>query len=49
MNQQRDVMITRQVQELHMVVKDNQWILEGPTTISKTENQSVSTTTNTGI
>ena len=30
-----------------MVVKDNQWILGGPTTISKMENQSVSTATNT--
>jgi len=38
MNQQRDAMITRQAQEPHMVVEDNQWILEGPMTISKTEN-----------
>jgi len=31
-----------------MVVEDNQWILGGPTTISKTGNQSVSTATNIG-
>jgi len=41
-------MITRQAQEPHMVVGDNQWILEGQTTISKTENQSVSIATNMG-
>jgi len=41
-------MITRQAQEPHMVVGDNQWILEGQTTISKTGNQSVSIATNTG-
>ena len=41
-------MITRQAQEPHMVVEDNQWILEGQTTISKTENQSVSIATNIG-
>ena len=40
-------MITRQAQEPHMVVEDNQWILGDPTTISKTGNQSVSTATNT--
>ena len=40
-------MITRQAQEPYMVVEDNQWILGGPTTISKMENQSVSTATNT--
>jgi len=32
-----------------MVVKNNQWILGGPTTILKTGNQSVSTATNTSI
>ena len=32
-----------------MVVEDNQWILGGLTTISKTGNQSVSTATNMGI
>ena len=42
-------MITRQAQEPYMVVEDNQWILEDPMTISKTENQSVSTTTNMDI
>ena len=47
MNQQRDATITRQAQKPHMVVEDNQWILGGPTTISKMGNQSVSTTTNT--
>ena len=31
-----------------MVVEDIQWILEGQTTISKTENQSVSIATNIG-
>ena len=31
-----------------MVVEDNQWILEGPTTISKMGNRSVSTAINTG-
>jgi len=31
-----------------MVVEDNQWILGGPTTISKMGNQSVSTAINTG-
>ena len=41
-------MTTKQAQEPHMVVEDNQWILRGPTTISKTENQSVSTATNMG-
>ena len=41
-------MITRQAQEPYMVVEDNQWILGGPTTISKMGNQSVSTTTNMG-
>ena len=46
MNQWGNTTITRQVQELHMVVEDNQWILEGPTTISKTGNQSVSTAIN---
>ena len=46
MNQRRDTTITRQAQEPHMVVEDNQWILEDPMTISKTENQSVSTATN---
>ena len=38
-------MITRQVQEPHMVVEDNQWILESPMTISKMGNRSVSTAT----
>ena len=42
-------MITRQAQEPYMVVEDNQWILEGQMTISKTENQSVSIVTNIGI
>ena len=41
-------MTTKQVQEPHMVEEDNQWILGGPMTISKMENQSVSTTTNMG-
>jgi len=41
-------MITKQAQEPYMVVEDNQWILGGPMTISKTRNQSVSTATNTG-
>ena len=49
MNQWRDAMITRQAQELHMVVEGNQWTLGGPTTISKMENQSVSTAINTDI
>ena len=49
MNQWRDTTITRQAQEPHMVVKDNQWILKDPTTISKIGNQSVSTATNTDI
>ena len=31
-----------------MVVEDNQWILGGPTTISKIKNQSISTATNMG-
>ena len=31
-----------------MVVEDNQWILGGPTTISKMGNRSVSTVINTG-
>jgi len=31
-----------------MVVEDNQWILEGPMTISKMGNQSVLTATNMG-
>jgi len=42
-------MITRQAQEPHMVVKNNQWILGGLMTISKTGNQSVLTATNIGI
>ena len=42
-----DAMITRQAQELHMVVEDNQWILGDLMTISKTGNQSVSIATNT--
>jgi len=41
-------MTTKQTQELHMVVEDNQWILGGPMTILKTGNQSVSTATNMG-
>jgi len=41
-------MITRQAQEPHMVVEDNQWILGDPMTISKMGNQSVSTAINTG-
>ena len=49
MNQWRDATITRQAQEPYMVVEDNQWILEGQMTISKTENQSVSIVTNIGI
>ena len=32
-----------------MVVEDNQWILGGPMTISKTESPSASTATNMGI
>jgi len=41
-------MITRQVQEPHIVEEDNQWILGGPTTVSKMGNQSVLIATNTG-
>jgi len=41
-------MITRQAQKPHMVVEDNQWILKGPMTISKTGNQSVSIATDMG-
>jgi len=46
MSLQRDDTITRQAQEPHIVVENNQWILEGPMTISKMGNQSVSTATN---
>ena len=40
-------MITRQVWESHMVVEDNQWTLESPTTTSKTGSLSASIITST--
>ena len=47
MNLQKDDTITRQVRESHMVVEDNQWTLESPTTTSKMGSPSASTATST--
>ena len=49
MNPQKDDTITRQVRESHMVVEDNQWILESPMTTSKTGSLSALTITSTDI
>ena len=49
MNPQKDNMITRQVQESDMVVEDNQWTLESPTTTSKMGSLSTSTAKSTDI
>ena len=45
MNPQKDDTITRQVPERHMEEGDNQWILESPTTTSKTGNLNASIVT----
>ena len=42
-------MITRQEQELPMVVEDNQWTLGSPMTTSRTGSRSASIATNTDI
>jgi len=49
MNPQKDTTTTRQVLEQHMVDKDNQWTLKGPTRISKTGSLSTSIATNMDI
>ena len=49
MNPQKDDTITRQVPERHMEEGDNQWILESPTTTSKTGNLNASIITSMDI
>ena len=46
MNPQKDDTTTRQGQESHMVVEDNQWTLGSPMTTSKTGSLSTSIATN---
>ena len=46
MNPQKDDITTKQVLERHMEEEDNQWILESPTTTSKTGSLNASIVTN---
>jgi len=49
MNQPRDTTITKQEQEPPMVVEDNQWTSESPTTTTTMGSPSASTATNMDI